>query len=81
MHRLFTPNYRHVRTMARGLASKSVLITLPLRCDLIPTFLYSVKRYYRRTMDHYILVLTAKILFELQGYLTISALSSLYAET
>jgi hypothetical protein len=50
-----------------GLASKSVPLTLPLRCFLIPTFLQWAVRGYRRPREHYVLVFTIEILFELQG--------------
>jgi hypothetical protein len=66
--------------MARGLASKPVLPTLPLRCDLILTSLYSVIRYYCRPREHYMLILAIEILFRFQGCLTISTLLSLYAD-
>jgi hypothetical protein len=63
----------------RNLASKSVLLTLPLRCDQILSFLHSVTCCYRRP-ELSILILTIEILFELQDYLKISMLLPLYAD-
>jgi hypothetical protein len=55
----------HCNVKARGLASKSVLLTLPLGYYLISTSLQSVVRYYYRPTDHHMLALTIEMLFVL----------------
>jgi hypothetical protein len=82
--KLLEQSFQNLHTLkgqlARSLASKSVLLTPPLRCSLIPTFLQWAVRCYRRPREHYVLILTVKRLFGLQDYPTISTLLWLYAD-